>query len=87
MVTIETMSSRAPSERASPDRSRGALAKPVAAFVLAMTFWLRRRRTRLHLAQLTEEQLRDVGLTPEMAEREIGKSRLLMLDRPYQPPF
>ncbi|MBB5277071.1 uncharacterized protein YjiS (DUF1127 family) [Rhizobium rosettiformans] len=52
-----------------------------------MTFWLRRRRTRLHLAQLTEEQLRDVGLTPEMAEREIGKSRLLMLDRPYQPPF
>ncbi|MDR7027813.1 DUF1127 domain-containing protein [Rhizobium rosettiformans] len=48
---------------------------------------LRRRRTRLHLAQLTEAQLRDVGLTPEMAEREIAKSRLLMLDRPYQPPF
>ena len=87
MVTIETMSSRAPLERAPPDRSRGALAKSVAALVRVMTSWLRRRRTRLHLAQLTEAQLRDVGLTPEMAEREIRKSRLLMLDRPYQPPF
>jgi uncharacterized protein YjiS (DUF1127 family) len=47
----------------------------------------RRRTTRVHLSELTEQQLRDVGLSPEMAAREIRKSRLLLIERPYQPPF
>jgi len=41
----------------------------------------------VHLSQLTEDQLRDVGLSPEMAEREMKKSRLLLVERAYQPPF
>jgi uncharacterized protein YjiS (DUF1127 family) len=52
-----------------------------------LALWSRRRKTRVHLAELTEQQLRDVGLTPDMAEREIRKSRLLLVERGYQPPF
>jgi uncharacterized protein YjiS (DUF1127 family) len=52
-----------------------------------LALWWRRRRTRVHLSELTDQQLRDVGLSREMARREINKSRLLLIDRPCQPPF
>ncbi|MFN3506375.1 MAG: DUF1127 domain-containing protein [Allorhizobium sp.] len=86
MVTIDTIV---------PEPSPCRVATSVGACVPSRTLslrarlklWWRRRRTRVHLSQLTEDQLRDVGLSPEMAEREIRKSRLLLVERAYQPPF
>ena len=66
---------------------RKASSSPLSSLVRMLTLWRRRRTTRVHLSQLTEEQLRDVGLSSEMAAQEIRKSRLLLLDRPFQPPF
>ncbi|MDZ7874205.1 MAG: DUF1127 domain-containing protein [Rhizobium sp.] len=60
---------------------------PFRGLARALKLWWRARKTRVQLSQLTEEQLRDVGLSPEMAAREIRKSRLLLLDRPVQPPM
>ncbi|THV10994.1 DUF1127 domain-containing protein [Rhizobium rhizophilum] len=86
MVTIETITSNADNALVRPARSAW-LAASVRAVGEALKLWRRRRTTRVHLSQLTDEQLRDVGLSPDMAEREIRKSRLLLLDRPLQPPF
>lgn len=84
MVTIDTIAAEVPPKQASA-------AAGVALSVRGMGEWLkrrwRRRTTRVHLSELTEQQLRDVGLSPEMAAREIRKSRLLLIERPYQPPF
>lgn len=85
MVTIDTIGANRPVETAVP-------ARVGAVFSLdgdrtRLKLWWRRRNTRAHLSELTEQQLRDVGLTPDMAEREIRKSKLLLLDRPFQPPF
>lgn len=41
--------------------------------------WRMKRAGRLALHDLTEDQLRDIGLTRIDAEREVQKSRLLML--------
>lgn len=86
MVTIETI---APSDSrhdiALPIRKEAS--SPLSSLALMLKLWWRGRKTRAHLSQLTEEQLRDVGLSPEMALREIRKSRLLLLDRPVQPPL
>jgi uncharacterized protein YjiS (DUF1127 family) len=85
MVTIDTITSNSHNDPVRPAR----LARLMAiarAVVAALTLRRRQRRTRIHLAQLTEEQLRDVGLSPDMAEREIRKSRLLLVERLYQPP-
>ena len=39
--------------------------------------WLQLRRTRQSLMELTDEQLRDVGITRRMADREASKSRFI----------
>lgn len=86
MVTIETI---APSDSrqviALPIRKE--VSSPLSSLARMLKLWWRARSTRVQLSQLTEEQLRDVGLSPEMAAREIRKSRLLLLDRPVQPPM
>jgi uncharacterized protein YjiS (DUF1127 family) len=49
-------------------------------FSVARTLWgrfLRHRqlqRTRLHLLELTDDQLRDIGITREAADREAARS-------------
>ncbi|EKF59694.1 hypothetical protein QWE_10737 [Agrobacterium albertimagni AOL15] len=86
MVTMETIGPKAGCDGIAVE-VRGDLSSPVRSFGERLKLWWRRRKTRAHLSQLTEEQLLDVGLSPEMASREISKSRLLLLDRPVQPPF
>ncbi|MGQ2970243.1 MAG: DUF1127 domain-containing protein [Allorhizobium sp.] len=86
MVTIETISSKAVVAPVQPLRLAW-LSGTIKAAGRALALWRRRRTTRVHLSQLTEDQLRDVGLSPDVAEREIRKSRLLLVERPYQPPF
>lgn len=44
----------------------------VAAAVMASM--LEKRRTRIHLSQLTAQELRDIGVTPDQADAEIRKS-------------
>jgi uncharacterized protein YjiS (DUF1127 family) len=36
--------------------------------------WRLKRRTRQALIEMTEDQLRDIGITRSEAQREIGKS-------------
>lgn len=85
MVTIDTIATDHAVETVVPVRVGGVFS--LDGVRTRLTLWWRRRRTRAHLCQLTEMELRDVGLTPEMAEQEIRKSKLLLLDRPFQPPF
>ncbi|MDQ0421495.1 uncharacterized protein YjiS (DUF1127 family) [Peteryoungia aggregata LMG 23059] len=85
MVTIDTIATGHAVEAVVP-APVGAVFS-LSGVMTRLKLWWRRRRTRAHLCQLTELQLRDVGLTPDMAEREIRKSKLLLLDRPFQPPF
>ncbi|PLK71329.1 hypothetical protein C0V73_12115 [Rhizobium sp. TH135] len=85
MVTIETIGSKAVVAPVQPPRLAW-LAGTIQVAGRALALW-RRRTTRVHLSQLTEDQLRDVGLSPDVAEREIRKSRLLLVERSYQPPF
>ena len=42
-------------------------------FAACVTKWVTRRRTRLALEHLEAWQLRDVGLTPDAAQREARK--------------
>ena len=86
MVTIETIGSEPVVAPVQPPRFAW-LAANIRAAGRAMALWLRRRTTRVHLSQLTEDQLLDVGLSPDVAGREIRKSLLLLVERPYQPPF
>ena len=41
---------------------------------LAVRSWWIKRRTRQALIEMTEDQLRDIGITRNEAQREIGKS-------------
>lgn len=41
---------------------------------LAVRTWWLKRRTRQALIEMTEDQLRDIGITRSEAQREIGKS-------------
>ncbi|WP_210251772.1 DUF1127 domain-containing protein [Agrobacterium sp. MA01] len=66
---------------------RNEASSPLSSLARMLKLWWRVRKTRVQLSQLTEEQLRDVGLSPDMAEREIRKSRLLLIDRCFQPPM
>ncbi len=85
MVTIDTISTDHSDEAVLPGPVAGVFS--LDGVRTRLKLWWRRRRTRADLCQLTELQLRDVGLTPDMAEGEIRKSKLLLLDRPFQPPF
>ena len=86
MVTIDTIAPRPTRQKVALPVRKGALL-PFRGLARALKLWWRARSTRVQLSQLTEEQLRDVGLSAEMAAREIRKSRLLLLDRPVQPPM
>ncbi|WP_147177891.1 MULTISPECIES: DUF1127 domain-containing protein [Alphaproteobacteria] len=44
-----------------------------------LSHWRMKRAGRLALSELTNDQLRDIGLTRVEADREVRKSRLLML--------
>nr|WP_281285484.1 DUF1127 domain-containing protein [Rhizobium glycinendophyticum] len=46
-----------------------------------------RSRSRQSLAALTEDQLRDIGLSEHEARREAGKSLMVRLDRARLPPL
>jgi uncharacterized protein YjiS (DUF1127 family) len=85
MVTIDAITTDHAVETVVPVRVGGVFS--LDGVMIRLKLWWCRRRTRAHLYQLTELELRDVGLTPEMAEQEIRKSKLLLLDRPFQPPF
>jgi uncharacterized protein YjiS (DUF1127 family) len=43
---------------------------------------MRNRRTRVHLADLTDDQLRDIGITRQEARKEVGKSVFWSSDFP-----
>lgn len=46
---------------------------------LGLRHWRMKRAGRLALHELTDDQLRDIGITRVEAKREVQKSRLLML--------
>lgn len=57
--------------RIQPKRDRG---QPAAAgWPGLVALWIRRRRQRRHLATLDAHLLRDIGITPDEARREIAK--------------
>ena len=86
MVTIDTISPACTRQGNSTGVRKGVLS-PFRRLGQRLRLWWRVRKTRVHLSDLTEDQLRDVGLSPEMAEREIRKSRLLLVERCFQPPM
>ena len=43
------------------------------------------RRTRIHLAGLSADQLRDIGLSHEQADAETRRSLFLAIDRTVSP--
>lgn len=84
MVTIETIRRATGSRVAAHEKIRPAFwSRCVEVFHL----WRRQRVTRARLADLSEAQLRDIGLTLEQAQREVNKSRFLGVARPVQPPY
>jgi uncharacterized protein YjiS (DUF1127 family) len=46
-----------------------------------------RSRSRHALAELTEHQLRDIGLSVDEAQREARRSLMVRLDGPLPPPL
>lgn len=73
-------------DRESLFRSSGDLLAPaerpatfVARLWLSLRHWQMKRAGRLALHELTDDQLRDIGVTRVQAEQEVQKSRLLML--------
>lgn len=83
MVTIDTSSARGSGEARREPWWAGIQKR----FSHAFHLWRRQRVTRARLADLSDAQLRDIGLTYEQAQREVNKSRFLSVDRPVQPPF
>lgn len=60
---------------------------PIWAGLMAkISLWQRRRRTRGQLADLSPEQLQDVGLSYRQAQEEVRRSRLLLIEGPLFPP-
>ena len=51
----------------------GLVAVTVASLTRLVGLWLRRRRDRRQLSDLTVEQMRDTGLDPEWVRRESAK--------------
>ncbi|KQW28663.1 hypothetical protein ASC71_09195 [Rhizobium sp. Root1240] len=57
------------------------------AFIRHLRGWSSCSRSRQSLANLTEDQLRDIGLSEHEARREAGKSLMVRLDRACLPPL
>lgn len=73
MSTIETISIRR-ARLVTPARSwLGKILKPIWQWYLTRR---ELRRTRLHLFELSDAELRDIGLTREIADREASRSLL-----------
>ncbi|MDH4439092.1 MAG: DUF1127 domain-containing protein [Rhizobium sp.] len=62
----------------------GSLWRPL---VLRFLAWRGKARSRQDLHDLTEDQLRDIGLTVDQARRESRRSFLVRLDGPISPPL
>lgn len=73
MSTIETM----PGKEARGHFRMGAWFPPLASFWASLRKRRQLRRTRLNLIELTDDQLRDIGITREAAEREALRSALV----------
>jgi uncharacterized protein YjiS (DUF1127 family) len=83
MMTIDTISSRI--EQDIPRRkSLGTMWRGLIRGLLA---WSSRSRSRQALSELTEDQLRDIGLNEEEARREARRSLMVRLDGSRLPPF
>lgn len=77
MSTIDTISAPEASKGLASGRNRAvAQPKPPLARRLWASFllWMRKRESRWVLRDLTDDQLRDVGLTPSEARTEVSKS-------------
>jgi uncharacterized protein YjiS (DUF1127 family) len=73
MSTIETIDAAACT--AQPSRSYSpALIKGLDRILGKLRIAMRNRRTRIHLADLTDDQLRDIGITCQQARKEVRKS-------------
>ncbi|WP_246659261.1 DUF1127 domain-containing protein [Rhizobium sp. FY34] len=84
MMTINLDETRTPAPKAVETSPRF----PVWAGLMArVSLWQRHRRTRQQLADLSPEQLQDVGLSRRQAEYEVRRSRLLLIDGPQFPPM
>lgn len=74
MRTIDTISSRGAEITLIARRlRRDYLRRLLVVAARALAWWVRgmaRRRSRLDLVALTDDQLRDIGLTPDAARRE-----------------
>lgn len=83
-MTIETVCrDRREPDDAAPLRHRVMAA--VRALANAVARRRRVRRTRIDLAGLTADQLRDIGLTQRQADAEVRRSLFLAIDRTVSP--
>lgn len=73
MSTIQTMRR----EEARGQLRAGAWLPPLASFWASLRKRRELRHTRLNLIELTDDQLRDIGITREAAEREALRSTLV----------
>lgn len=83
-MTSDTMC-RAQDESRSVARWRRRVRETLVVFVGEVARRRRVRRTRIDLAGLTADQLRDIGLTQGQADAEIRRSLFLAIDRTVSP--
>jgi uncharacterized protein YjiS (DUF1127 family) len=84
MMTIDTISSLI--EEAAPSKRRAGETL-WHAFMRRIVAWSTRSRSRQVLSELTEGQLRDIGLTEHEARREARRSLMVRLGDSRLPPF
>ena len=84
MMTIDTIS--LPVEKTAPGGRLSVLAA-WHAFVRRVLAWSSRSRSRQALSELTEDQLRDIGLTEYEARREARRSLMVRLGESRLPPL
>jgi uncharacterized protein YjiS (DUF1127 family) len=83
-MTIDTISSRV--EKPGPS-GRLSFASVWNGLVRRVLAWSSRSRSRQALTELTEDQLRDIGLTEHEARREARRSLMVRLGGSQLPPF
>ncbi|MEP7454952.1 DUF1127 domain-containing protein [Phyllobacterium sp. SB3] len=72
MSTIDTMRPSCQSDEGAGEYSSAPSA--LMAMLNRVAFALVKRRTRAHLSELTDEQLRDIGVTKSQARQEVARS-------------
>lgn len=83
-MTIDTISS--PDTQASEKRQLR-IASAFGVVVSLVVSWMRRSRSRQTLAELTDDQLRDIGISAHEARREARRSVMVRLDGAGLPPL